>query len=96
MTKKNVIAQDPIGDGVGARKLKVRFSLSRTGHVKSSSHPQAIFIRYMKEKSLKLNETCLFVFNRNNPLSFSWLNKYLFKQLQVPGNPGLKSSTQSS
>ena len=32
MTKKNVIAQDPIGDGVGARKLKVRFSLSRTGH----------------------------------------------------------------
>ena len=33
MTKKNVIAQDPIGDGVGARKLKVRFSLSRTGHV---------------------------------------------------------------
>ena len=31
MTKKNVIAQDPIGDGVGARKLKVRFSLSRTG-----------------------------------------------------------------
>ena len=26
MTKKNVIAQDPIGDGVGARKLKVRFS----------------------------------------------------------------------
>ena len=33
MTKKNVIPQDPIGDGVGARKLKVRFSLSRTGHV---------------------------------------------------------------
>ena len=29
MTKKNVIPQDPIGDGVGARKLKVRFSLSR-------------------------------------------------------------------
>ena len=34
MTKKNVIPQDPIGDGVGARKLKARFSLSRTGHVK--------------------------------------------------------------
>ena len=33
MTKKNLIVQDPIGDGVGARKLKVRLSLSRTGHV---------------------------------------------------------------
>ena len=33
MTKKNLIVQDPIGDGVGARKLKVRLSLSRIGHV---------------------------------------------------------------
>ena len=34
MTKKNVIPQDPIGDGVGARKLKVRFSLSRWASTK--------------------------------------------------------------
>ena len=44
MTKKNVIAQDPIGDGVGARTLKVRFSLSRTGHEGNPFYQWDIFI----------------------------------------------------
>ena len=44
MTKKNVIAQDPIGDGVGARKLKVRFSLSRTGHEGMEARALGVFM----------------------------------------------------
>ena len=59
MTKKNLIVQDPIGDGVGARKLKVRLSLSRTGHEQTWSDA-----RYM------LCEMIVFFISFNRPYAY--------------------------